>query len=220
MVPKFKAQIERGGPVTVTNPEMVRYFMTVREAVDLVISAAAHGAAAAGVDAIRASVYVLKMGQPARILDLAEKMIRLAGYEPRVDIEIVFTGARRGERLNEYLFSGNEPVVDIGLEGVTAAQTAPVERAAMARWLSELAGAVERGERAAAERVFSEAILNYRGSSAVGAASVTDLTARRAALGAWVAEKPRPPPAQRGASRGLRLRPAFRTDSAAADPRW
>ena len=123
VVPKFKAQIERGGPVTVTHPEMVRYFMTVREAVDLVISAAAHSASAAGAGATRASVYVLKMGQPARILDLAEKMIRLAGYEPRVDIDIVFTGARRGERLNEILFSGNEPVVDIGVDGVTAAQT-------------------------------------------------------------------------------------------------
>ncbi|MGD0722712.1 MAG: SDR family NAD(P)-dependent oxidoreductase [Roseiarcus sp.] len=180
VVPKFKAQIERGGPVTVTHPDMVRYFMTVREAVDLVISAAAHGALAAGAGAARASVYVLKMGQPARILDLAEKMIRLAGYEPRVDIDIVFTGTRRGERLNEILFSGNEPVIDIGVDGVTAAQTAPVDRASMARWLAELAGAVERGDRAASERMFGEAILNYRG----GAASVTDLAARRASLGA------------------------------------
>jgi FlaA1/EpsC-like NDP-sugar epimerase len=178
VVPKFKAQIERGGPVTVTHPEMVRYFMTVREAVDLVISAAAHSASAAGAGATRASVYVLKMGQPARILDLAEKMIRLAGYEPRVDIDIVFTGARRGERLNEILFSGNEPLVDIGVDGVTAAQTAPVERASMTRWLGDLAGAVENGDRAASERIYSEAILNFR-----GAASVTDLNARRASLG-------------------------------------
>jgi FlaA1/EpsC-like NDP-sugar epimerase len=179
VVPKFKAQIERGGPVTVTHPEMVRYFMTVREAVDLVISAAAHGASTAGAGAARASVYVLKMGQPARILDLAEKMIRLAGYEPRVDIDIVFTGARRGERLNEILFSGNEPLVDIGVDGVTAAQTAPVDRAAMTRWLADLASAVETGDRASSERIYGEAILNFR-----GAASVTDLGARRASLGA------------------------------------
>lgn len=179
VVPKFKAQIERGGPVTVTHPEMVRYFMTVREAVDLVISAAAHSASAAGAGASRASVYVLKMGQPARILDLAEKMIRLAGYEPRVDIDIVFTGSRRGERLNEILFSGNEPVVDIGVDGVTAAQTSPVDRVAMARWLAELANAVENGDRAASERIYAEAIPNFR-----GAASVTDLAARRASLGA------------------------------------
>jgi FlaA1/EpsC-like NDP-sugar epimerase len=178
VVPKFKAQIERGGPVTVTHPEMVRYFMTVREAVDLVISAAAHGASTTLASSARASVYVLKMGQPARILDLAEKMIRLAGYEPRVDIDIVFTGSRRGERLNEILFSGNEPLVDIGVDGVTAAQTAPVDRASMTRWLAELAAAVEKGERAASERVYSEAIPNFR-----VAASVTDLAARRASLG-------------------------------------
>ena len=119
------------------------------------------------------------MGQPARILDLAEKMIRLAGFEPRVDIDIVFTGTRRGERLNEILFSGNEPVVDIGVDGVTAAQLAPVDRAAMTRWLTELAGAVDQGDRAASERIYSEAIVNFR-----GAASVTDLADRRAALGA------------------------------------
>ncbi len=178
VVPKFKAQIERGGPVTVTHPDMVRYFMTVREAVDLVISAAAHGASPAGSAAARASVYVLKMGQPARILDLAEKMIRLAGYEPRVDIDIVFTGTRRGERLNEILFSGNEPVVDTGVDGVMAAQLAPVDRASMTRWLGELAGAVDKGDRAGAERVYSDAILNFR-----GAASVTDLATRRASLG-------------------------------------
>ena len=97
--------------------------------------------------------------------------------EPRVDIDIVFTGARRGERLNEILFSGNEPVVDIGVDGVTAAQTSPVDRAAMARWLVELASAVEKGDRAASERVYSEAIPNFR-----GAASVTDLAAHRASF--------------------------------------
>jgi len=182
VVPKFKAQIERGGPVTVTHPDMVRYFMTVREAVDLVISAASHAASGVGGDE-RASVYVLKMGQPARIVDLAERMIRLAGYEPGVDIEIVFTGVRHGERLNEILFSADEPMVDIGVDGVTAAQTPRVDRAAMARWLAELASAAQSGDRAGAERVFAEAIPSYK-RAAQRAASVTDLAARRAALGA------------------------------------
>jgi O-antigen biosynthesis protein WbqV len=106
-------------------------------------------------------------------------MIRLAGYEPRVDIDIVFTGTRRGERLNEILFSGNEPVVDTGVSGVMAAQLTSVDRASMTRWLAELADAVDNGDRASAERVYSEAILNFR-----GAASVTDLATRRASLGA------------------------------------
>jgi FlaA1/EpsC-like NDP-sugar epimerase len=181
VVPKFKAQIERGGPVTVTHREMVRYFMTVGEAVDLVISAAAH-AASGFAGPTRASVYVLKMGQPARILDLAERMIRLAGYEPGVDIDIEFIGARRGERLNEILFSTDEPVVEIGVEGVTAAQTPPVDRAAMTRWLAELSGAAQTGDRAVAERILAEAIPSYGRARQRAAASVTDLAARRERL--------------------------------------
>ena len=162
VVPRFKAQIDRGGPVTVTHPDMVRYFMTVREACDLVLTAARH-AASAPVDTLdRASVYVLKMGQPARILDLAHRMIRLAGFEPGRDIEIQFTGVRKGERLNEFLFAAEEPVVDIGVDGVTAAVTATVDRGRMSRWLEGLSAAVASNDRAAAERVFGEAIPSFR----------------------------------------------------------
>src|SRR5262249_22009903 len=100
VVPKFKAQIEAGGPVTVTHPDMLRYFMTIREACDLVVTAASH---ALGPQRSDASVYVLNMGQPVKIVDLAEHMIRLSGLEPRRDIEITFTGIRPGERLNEIL---------------------------------------------------------------------------------------------------------------------
>ena len=102
VVPKFKAQIEAGGPVTVTHPDMVRYFMTIREACDLVLTAATHALTPARPDV---SVYVLNMGQPVKIVDLAERMIRLSGLQPGHDIEIVFTGMRPGERLNEILFA-------------------------------------------------------------------------------------------------------------------
>src|SRR5438552_5463081 len=78
VVPKFKAQIEAGGPVTVTHPDMVRYFMTIREACDLVVTAASH---ALGATHATTSVYVLNMGQPIKIVDLAERMIRLSGLE-------------------------------------------------------------------------------------------------------------------------------------------
>src|SRR4051794_39988644 len=94
VVPKFKAQIDAGGPVTVTHPDMVRYFMTIREACDLVITAATH---ALGTQRSDVSVYVLNMGQPVKIVDLAERMIRLSGLQPGYDIEIVFTGMRPGE---------------------------------------------------------------------------------------------------------------------------
>ena len=102
VVPKFKAQIEAGGPVTVTHPEMVRYFMTIREACDLVVTAASH---ALGPERSHASVYVLNIGQPVKIVDLAERMIRLSGLEPHRDIDIVYSGIRPGERLKEIMFA-------------------------------------------------------------------------------------------------------------------
>ena len=161
VVPRFKAQIERGGPVTVTHPDMVRYFMTVREACDLVLTASAHAMDRSRAKAERASVYVLKMGQPARIVDLATRMIRMAGFEPGRDMEIVFTGIRRGERLNEFLFTGDEPVVDIGVDGVTAARAAGFDRMRVTRWLDTLGDAVAAQDRAEADRVFAEAIPSF-----------------------------------------------------------
>src|SRR6202008_4494676 len=119
VVPKFKAQIEAGGPITVTHPDMVRYFMTIREACDLVVTAASH---ALGPQQSDVSVYVLNMGQPVRIVDLAERMVRLAGLEPGRDIEITFTGIRPGERLHEILFAREEPTSEIGIPGIVAAR--------------------------------------------------------------------------------------------------
>src|SRR6185437_4597352 len=114
VVPKFKAQIEAGGPVTVTDPEMVRYFMTIREACDLVVTAASH---ALGESRTDVAVYVLNMGQPVKIVELAERMIRLTGLEPGHDIQITFIGRRPGERLHEILFGREEPSVEIGIPG-------------------------------------------------------------------------------------------------------
>jgi FlaA1/EpsC-like NDP-sugar epimerase len=181
VVPVFKAQIARGGPVTVTHPDMVRYFMTVREAADLVLTAASHAdrearAIPAGPSADqRAAVYVLKMGQPVRIRELAERMIRLAGFEPGDEIEILTTGARPGERLNEILFAREEPRVTLdGIEGVMAAKPVFADRAVLEGWTERLARAVATGDRAAAEAVFEEAIPDFRDRAGAAAENLTE----------------------------------------------
>jgi FlaA1/EpsC-like NDP-sugar epimerase len=103
VVPLFKRQIARGGPVTVSDPEATRYFMTVREAASLVIQAGAFGRGA--------EVFVLDMGQPIKILELARELITFSGYRPDLDIPIVFTGLRPGERRHERLWAEDETLV-------------------------------------------------------------------------------------------------------------
>ena len=160
VVPKFKAQIEAGGPVTVTHPEMVRYFMTIREACDLVITAASH---ALGPTRSETSVYVLNMGQPIKIVDLAERLIRLSGLEPGRDVDIVFTGIRPGERLHEILFAKDEGSSDIGIEGVVAAKPVCPSVEAVEGWIARLKVDLESGQRAAIYSVLQEAVPNFCG---------------------------------------------------------
>ena len=159
VVPKFKAQIEAGGPLTVTHPDMVRYFMTIREACDLVVTAASH---ALGPARGAVSVYVLNMGQPVKIVDLAERMIRLSGLEPGRDVAIVFTGVRPGERLNEILFAREEPSVDIGIVGVVAARPVCPSIESVRKWIAELRDGVEQSERSAILGVLREAVPDFR----------------------------------------------------------
>jgi O-antigen biosynthesis protein WbqV len=138
---------------------MVRYFMTIREACDLVITAASH---ALGPTRAATSVYVLNMGQPIKIVDLAERMIRLSGLEPGRDVDIVFTGIRPGERLNEILFAREEPSADIGVDGVVAATPVCPSIDVMREWFAKLKGGVDLGERNAIEGVLREAVPDFR----------------------------------------------------------
>jgi FlaA1/EpsC-like NDP-sugar epimerase len=138
VIPTFRRQIARGGPVTVTHPEMTRFFMTIPEAVQLVVQAGAIGG--------RGQIYVLDMGEPVRIVDLAESMIRLSGREPGRDIEIEFVGARPGEKLHEELWSDGETVTPSTHEAILLVTRPPIDAEWLEGVLDELEGLVVAGE--------------------------------------------------------------------------
>jgi FlaA1/EpsC-like NDP-sugar epimerase len=163
VVPKFKAQIEAGGPVTVTHPDMVRYFMTIREACDLVLTAATHALTPARADV---SVYVLNMGHPVKIVELAERMIRLSGLEPGHDIEIVFTGMRPGERLHEILFANEEPPVEIGVAGIMAAKPNEPPMQTIRKWIAALEQAIANDDRVIIRAILKDAVPEFGSTAA------------------------------------------------------
>ena len=134
----FKRQIAKGGPVTVTNPEMTRYFMTTPEAVSLVVQAGSIGG--------KGEIFVLDMGEPVKILDLAQSMIRLSGKEPDRDIPIEFIGVRAGEKLHEELWGENEVVGETAHPKIHRARRAPVDGVWLEEELRELERLVEAGE--------------------------------------------------------------------------
>ena len=138
VIPIFRKQIARGGPVTVTHPEMTRFFMTIPEAVQLIIQAGSIGG--------RGQVYVLDMGEPVKITDLADTMIRLSGKEPGVDVAVEFVGARPGEKLHEELWSATEHVSPSSHEAIMLVTRAPIDQSWLEDELDELAGLVEAGE--------------------------------------------------------------------------
>ena len=151
VVPLFRRQLERGGPLTVTHPDMQRYFMTVAEAASLVLAASALAAEDGLPDPARAGgIVVLDMGQPVRIVELARQMIRLAGLRPEIDVAVRFTGLRPGEKLEEELFHGREPHVPAGRPGLLVAAPRTADLPIVARALDSLAASCRAGEEAAA----------------------------------------------------------------------
>ncbi len=134
----FRRQIARGGPVTVTHPEMTRYFMTIPEAVSLVAQAGAIGG--------RGEIFVLDMGEPVKIMDLANNMIRLSGREPGRDIAIEITGARAGEKIHEELWGEGEEIAETPHPQIRRARRPPVEAAWLDGELVELEQLVEDGD--------------------------------------------------------------------------
>lgn len=135
VVPLFQKQLAEGGPLTVTHPDMTRYFMTVREAVELVLQASSFGMAHPD---YRGKLFVLDMGEPVKIVHLARQMIRLAGLRPDVDVKIAFTGLRPGEKLFEEIFHGSEPPVPTEKPGILVAAPRSVDAEEMAVALDDL----------------------------------------------------------------------------------
>ena len=154
VVPIFRRQIQQGGPVTVTDPKMTRYFMTIPEAVQLIIRS---GELATG-----GEVFVLEMGDPVKIVDLARNMIRIAGYEPEVDIAIEVVGRRAGEKLHEELFNPGERPQPTPAEKIVCAVQPPLDPG----WVESAFARVEE--------------LVYSGDGAALAMAVTELSAERA----------------------------------------
>ena len=153
VIPLFRKQIAEGGPVTVTHPDITRYFMTIPEAVSLVLQA---GAFAKG-----GEIFILDMGEPVRILDLAKKMIRLSGYSVGKDIKIVFTGLRPGEKLYEELLLDEKHLIKTDNEKIFVCQQDPIDIALLKEKMKGLYGAAAE-ETADMRQLVREIVPEYR----------------------------------------------------------
>jgi len=175
VVPLFHRQLAHGGPLTVTHPDITRYFMTVREAVGLVLEASVVGTGGdpgAGPEggppletAPLGGIFVLDMGRPVKIVDLARQMIRLAGLRPETDIEIRFTGLRPGEKLEEELFHGREPPVPTAHPGLLMAVPRTADPAIVGRAIEEIASACRGGHRRLAFSMLRRMVPEYAGTA-------------------------------------------------------
>ena len=174
VVPLFERQLRDGGPLTVTDPAMTRYFMTIREAVELVLSASALGVAS---DA-DGRIFVLDMGEPVKIVDLARQMIRLAGLVPDEDVKIVFTGMRPGEKLFAETFHGDEAPVPTRQPGVLLATPRLVALDAVERDFAGLDAACRADDMAAAAAIVAGLVPEFTGTLA--SADTTNANERRA----------------------------------------
>jgi O-antigen biosynthesis protein WbqV len=169
VVPLFQAQLAAGGPLTVTDPEVTRYFMTIAEAVELVLEASALGAGtetAVNQAAGRGKVFVLDMGRPVKILDLARQIIRLSGRRPGHDVKIVFTGLRPGEKLHEELSHQGEDLKPTAMPGVLVAGPRSADWPILDSALAELELTARAGRRDETIALLARLVPEYRAPAA------------------------------------------------------
>jgi FlaA1/EpsC-like NDP-sugar epimerase len=182
VVPIFQQQIRDGGPITVTHPEARRYFMTIPEAIQLVLQASTMGTSS--------EVFVLDMGNPVRVVDLARNMIRLSGLQPDRDIEIVYSGLRPGEKLFEELMLEGEGIKRTSHSKIRVLSGKPVGIEQVRLWLDELAALVTAKNVHGLVQMFQQIVPEYKPSEEVLAMAETDrhdmgTTYRRARHQLW-----------------------------------
>ena len=162
VVPLFRKQIAKGGPLTVTHPDMRRYFMTVREAVELVLQASAFGV---GDQTSRdGSIFVLDMAEPIKVVDIARQMISLAGLKPETDIAIEYIGLRDGEKLFEELFDQAERRLSAVTDGVLGAISQPIAYGVLQRAFEQLTRASTHGDAVTVRRLIKNLLPSYAGA--------------------------------------------------------
>ena len=173
VIPLFKRQISSGGPVTLTDKRIIRYFMTISEASQLVLES--------GAMAKNGQLYVLDMGKPVKILDLAESMIRLSGFEPYTDIDIVETGLRPGEKLYEELLVKPGELNRTSNELIFVEQEAPVDAAALQEKLDILRQALESNDNEKMRDALKKAVLTFKAPEEINADAKNSEEMKRAA---------------------------------------
>jgi O-antigen biosynthesis protein WbqV len=188
VVPLFQRQLARGGPLTVTHPDIERYFMSVQEAVALVLQASAHGLEESEA---RGQIFVLDMGKPAKIVDVARQVIRLAGMRPDIDVKIEFTGLRPGEKLYEELFDDSEQRLEGAVGGILRAASKSINLEVLRRLFDELASASREQDRASLLRLLAHAVPSYHHPDAAAPAPVAEPVEKQARSIWGYATKPR-----------------------------
>lgn len=159
VIPHFKKQIENGGPVTITHPDIVRYFMTIPEACELVLHAGTMGKGG--------EIFVFDMGEPVKIIDLAKRMIKLSGFEPDIDIKIIYTGLRPGEKLYEELLSDDAKTMPTHNDKIMISKDPNMEFGEIEKFTNHLIKAAIRREKVEVVQILKDIVPEFKSNNSI-----------------------------------------------------